>query len=118
MTTEIREHNPTGLLQPGCPVDHRAFSRRKTARATGQQTEPAIERDADGVWHVRDYAIAREILRGDATRQAGFRADLLAQMPGSMNRPILYLEGQPHHTQRRQTARFSRHARLAATTAQ
>lgn len=88
-----------------CPINHEIFARRKTVRAA-EGPGPAVERDASGTWHVRDYALARAILRGDSTRQAGFKAELLAQVSTIRNQPVLFLEGQPHHQQRRQTARF------------
>ena len=88
-----------------CPVNHEVFARRKTVRAA-EGPGPAVERDASGTWHVRDYALARAILRGDSARQAGFKAELVAQVSTIKNQPILFLEGQPHHQQRRQTARF------------
>jgi cytochrome P450 len=58
------------------------------------------------VWHVRGFAEARAVMRSDATRQAGFGAEMIEKLPTYMNPPILYLEGEPHHEQRRQTARF------------
>ena len=65
-----------------------------------------IERDADGVWHVRDHDLARAILRSTDTRQAGFKAEMLAKVPKMTNQPILYLEGKEHLEQRKQTARY------------
>ena len=78
---------------------------RRTARAT-ERPGAAVERDSDGVWHVHDYAAAKAILRGDHTRQAGFKAELLERIGQRMNRPVLYQEGTEHHEQRKQTARF------------
>ncbi len=66
----------------------------------------AVECDADGVWHVRSFAAARKLLRGDATRQAGFKADLVEKLPKKGKTPILFLEGSVHHEQRRLTAPF------------
>lgn len=103
MQTDIHQGQATAAS--GCPAEHAAISHQKTAQAP-EPAAPPIERDARGVWHVRSYALAREILRGENTRQAGFRAELLEEIPSRMKLPILYLEGQEHHTQRRQTARF------------
>lgn len=109
MSIDTTDVSTSAASAPGCPIDHRAgqrgFSHQKTARVP-EPSGPPIERDAAGTWHVREFALARTILRGEDTRQAGFKADLLERLPGAMNRPILYLEGQPHHQQRRQTARF------------
>lgn len=65
-----------------------------------------VERDADGVWHVRSFAAARKLLRSDSTRQAGFKAELLDKMPDRGKIPILFLEGRLHHEQRKLTAPF------------
>ncbi len=88
-----------------CPVDHSSINQQKTA-PFAEPTNRPIEVDDFGVWHVRGYAEAREVFRSDKTRQAGFGAELMDQLPNYMNPPILFLEGQPHHEQRRQTARF------------
>jgi len=79
------------------------------ARLTGRGRIPstvAVEQDAAGTWHVRSFAAARKLLRGDATRQAGFKADLLEKLPRQGKTPILFLEGLTHHEQRRLTAPF------------
>lgn len=88
-----------------CPVDHAALSQRKTTRSHEPAGKP-IECDTGGVWHVRGHAQARAVLRSADTKQAGFNAEFLEKMPQKMRPPILYQEGQPHHEQRRQTARF------------
>ncbi|GAC1353949.1 MAG: cytochrome P450 [Herpetosiphon sp.] len=97
--------SPTVQAAATCPFDHAGFSQQKTARvveATGQ----AVHKDAAGVWHVRDYAAARTVLRSSDTRQAGFKAELVERIPGQTNMPVLFQEGQTHHQQRKQTARF------------
>jgi cytochrome P450 len=73
-----------GELAPGCPV----------------------QVDADGVWHVRDFATAREILRNTSTRQAGVQAEHATKVEGRMRVPVLYRDGPEHREHRRQTARF------------
>jgi cytochrome P450 len=103
ITAEEIEQSPQDA--PRCPIDHRALSLRKTAQTAESATQP-VEQDREGVWHVRGYEQARAILRSDATKQAGFNAELLERLPQRMNPPILYQEGAPHHEQRRQTARF------------
>lgn len=100
----IATPEPQGRLE-GCPIDHTAFSLRKTGRV-GELTANPVERDAAGVWHIRGYEQARTILRSSETKQAGFKAELLERMPQRMTPPILYQEGKPHHDQRKQTARF------------
>ncbi len=89
-----------------CPFHNKAYyGYQKTTRVVEPQDHP-IERDADGVWHVRDHDLARAILRSTDTRQAGFKAEMLAKVPKMTNQPILYLEGKEHLEQRKQTARY------------
>lgn len=80
MTINI-DHQP---IRGGCPIDHTAFSKQKTATRAPQAT-PAIERVNKGTWHVRGYAEGRAVLRHADTRQAGFRAELLDKMPKQWN---------------------------------
>src|SRR5579872_2398194 len=104
-----RIHRPTTKStadRARCPVDHAALARQKTARVAESIKTP-IEQDADGVWQVRGFEAARAILRRADTKQTGFRAELLEQLPtGIKNSPILYQEGKAHQQQRKQTARF------------
>jgi len=95
------------IRQMGCPVDHsHPYGSQKTAREV-EPTDRPLERDARGVWHVRDFELARTVLRSTATKQAGFKADLLEKVPGTLtNPPILYMEGKEHLEQRKQTARY------------
>ncbi len=89
-----------------CPIDHATLFQKKTAKAAEPAEAPAIERAADGRWHVRGFQEARAILRSPTTRQAGFRADVINRVAGAGNVPILYQEGKVHQQQRKQTARF------------
>lgn len=83
----------------GCPV--RKLTRPDDAAA------PAVERMPDGRWVVRTFALARHVLRdSEETRQAGFGAERMDPTGERMRPPILYLEGPPHHAQRRAAARF------------
>jgi cytochrome P450 len=88
-----------------CPVDHAAWSWQKTARIVEPIGIP-IERDAAGVWHVRGFEEARTVLRSRDTKQAGFKAELIAKLPRTMKVPILFQDGKSHQQQRKQTARF------------
>lgn len=100
---------PTSPAQAvtGCPVDHSQFyGYQKTTRVVEPPDRP-IERDAHGVWHVRDFELARAVLRSTDTKQAGFKAEIIEEVPGMMtNPPILYMEGKDHLEQRKQTARY------------
>jgi cytochrome P450 len=88
-----------------CPIDHRTFSHRRTAQIDGAGARP-LEGTEDGVWHIRDYDLAREVLRHSDTRQAGFKVELAEQMPGLNQKPVLFQDGPEHQSQRRQIARF------------
>ncbi len=106
MTVTVKNEAAPVATEPArCPVDHSAYSRQKTARDV-ERPGPAVERDAAGVWHVRGFEEARQVLRGADTSQAGFNAELMEKMPGSQARPVLYQEGKAHLQQRKQTARF------------
>jgi cytochrome P450 len=73
-----------GRERPGCPVG----------------------RSADGTWQVRDYAVAREVLRAPGTVQAGLGIETVEKLPSRVRRPVLYRDGPEHREHRRQTARF------------
>lgn len=87
-----------------CPLGH-DVNGQKTAREVEPLDRP-IERDEAGIWHIRSFELARQVLRGSDTRQAGFGSDMLERMGSSMRQPILFLEGKEHHEQRKDTARF------------
>ncbi len=91
-------------VREGCPVEHISVSHKKTCLQ--ELVGPDIECDASGTWQIRNFDLTRSILRNSNTRQAGFRAELLAQVPHIIRQPILYQDGKLHHEQRRQTARF------------
>src|ERR1700730_10982570 len=106
MSITQTDSTPTAIESPSrCPIDHTAWSKQKTSRPTEANPVP-LARDAQGVWQVHGFAEARAILRGSDTKQAGFNAEQMGQIPGVHNQPILYLEGKIHQQQRKQTARF------------
>ncbi|BCJ55338.1 hypothetical protein Asp14428_68130 [Actinoplanes sp. NBRC 14428] len=84
MTVESQRKIPRGESAPGCPVYV----------------------DDDGVWHVRDFATARAMLRSTQTRQAGFGVENAVKLQGRMRLPVLFRDGPEHREHRRQTARF------------
>lgn len=79
-------------------------STRKIDRGT-HEVCPAF-RDADGTWHVRDFASGRAVLRSTDTVQAGLGVDTVRKLPARFRRPVLYWDGPAHREYRRQTARF------------
>jgi cytochrome P450 len=75
-----------GDLAPGCPVQVRE----------------------EGTWSIRDFATARDVLRGSDTSQAGFLMDDAARVSRifGMRMPVLYRDGAEHRENRRQTAKY------------
>jgi cytochrome P450 len=55
---------------------------------------------------ITSFAAAREVLRSDDVRQAGFNAELVHRFVGPRHAPVLYQDGEPHQKQRSATARF------------
>lgn len=105
MAIQERAERAAGAGAAGvCPVAHGVGAWNNAPEVTADG--PRIARDESGVWQVRDHALVRQILRGEGTKQAGFNAELIENVPGTTRLPILYQEGQIHHEQRRQTARF------------
>ena len=66
------------------------------------QNIPRIERDKDGVWHIRGYAEAKDLLKEDLL-QDGFQADDVRR---SGLDPVLYQYGEPHRKQRAAIAKY------------
>jgi cytochrome P450 len=60
----------------------------------------------DGVWHIQDYATARQFLRHTDTRQAGLGIENALRLQDRMRLPVLYRDGPEHREHRRQTARY------------
>ncbi len=77
---------------------------RKISR--GETAVCPVQRDADGVWHVKDYDAARAVLRSTDTRQAGLGIESVEKLPAKIRRPVLYRDGPEHREHRKQTARY------------
>jgi cytochrome P450 len=75
---------------------------RKSARTVG----PGVHDRVDGMICIGEFAAARQVLRNDGLRQAGFRAELLERFAGRKNAPVLFQYGEAHQKQRSATARF------------
>lgn len=89
----------------GCPVDHTKYS-RKTKADPIQETAVPITKDGNGVWHVNDYQLVKQILRSKHVRQAGFASETAQDAPQLTKPPILFLDGKEHAQQRKLTAPF------------
>jgi cytochrome P450 len=94
------------LPNPQIPrEDGRVAPTRKIDRAATETVCPAF-RDEHGVWHVRDAASCRALLRDTETVQAGLGVETVEKLPSGFRRPVLYWDGPAHREYRRQTARF------------
>ncbi|MFB7084597.1 cytochrome P450 [Streptomyces sp. NPDC056296] len=80
-------------------------SARKADRGRPRPACP-VGRAADGTWQVHDFAVARALLRGPGTVQAGLGIETVEKLPPRVRRPVLYRDGPEHREHRRQTARF------------
>lgn len=94
---ELVQHEPVSA-ESGCPAQ------RKTYHSNTPAT-PGYETDADGTWHIRNFALARQILRSTDTRQAGFLAETVGRSMSKVQ-PMLFKDGPEHHAQRRDTAKY------------
>lgn len=61
---------------------------------------------AGGAFRITAFAPARELLRKEGLRQAGFKAELLERLRGRSRMAVLFQEGEEHRRQRLATARF------------
>ncbi len=75
---------------------------RKSARIVGAGVHDGV----NGMICVAEFAAARQVLRSNGLRQAGFRAELLERFTGRKNAPVLFQDGEAHQKQRSATARF------------
>lgn len=66
------------------------------------QNDPRVERDANGLWHVRGYEEARDLLKEDLI-QDGFNAEELRKVKFE---GVLYTRGEPHRQMRAGIAKF------------
>ena len=65
-----------------------------------------FERISGEIIRVRGIDLARQILRSDGFRQAGFMAELATRFTRHSRAPVLFQEGEAHRKQRSATARF------------
>jgi cytochrome P450 len=79
---------------------------RKTSFQDGAYDQPVFERISSKEIRIRGIDLARQILRGDGFRQAGFMADLANRFTRSSRAPVLFQEGEAHRKQRSATALF------------
>ncbi|WP_310581976.1 cytochrome P450 [Deinococcus sp.] len=95
----------------GCPFH--APSEHKTTQAA-PRPEAEVTLDAHGHYRVHSFEAARQVLRSEGVRQAGFAAEQVGEVPSLGRAPVLYAEGEHHHEMRRSTARYFTPAAVSA----
>jgi cytochrome P450 len=108
MTTSDPITDPT----PRCPLTGQSASLTRPSPPQAQGG-PGVLRDSGGIYRVRGFGAAREVLRSGAVRQAGFMAESVSDVPTLQRQPVLFAEGEEHHDMRRQTARLFTPATVA-----
>jgi len=73
----------------------------KTATEPYQNT-PRVEKDNEGIWHIRGYAEAKDLLKQELL-QDGFGAENIFK---AKLEPVLYQHGDPHRKQRAAIAKY------------
>jgi cytochrome P450 len=79
---------------------------RKSSFLSGPCDHTRFERISDDSIRIRGIDLARQILRSDGLRQAGFMAELANLFTKRSRAPVLFQEGGAHRKQRSATARF------------
>jgi cytochrome P450 len=76
-------------------------------RKSGAAAQAGISNHRAGeIVSICDFDLARQLLRSNGVRQAGFRAELLERFAGRTHAPVLFQDGESHQKQRSATARF------------
>ncbi len=79
---------------------------QKTSFLSNASNQTAFERISDKAVRIGGIQLARQILRSDGFRQAGFTAELANRFAKRGRAPVLFQEGEPHRKQRSATSRF------------
>ncbi|MGY2895471.1 cytochrome P450 [Deinococcus sp. UYEF24] len=97
----------TPEIPAGCPF-HGSSNNTSEHKTTAQTPRPveAVGLDVRGHYRVHSFEAARQVLRSDAVRQAGFAAELTSDVTMLGRPPVLFAEGEHHHEMRRSTARY------------
>jgi cytochrome P450 len=93
----------TPEIPAGCPF-HPPSQHKTTPVQPRPQAEVTL--DERGHYRVHSFEAARQVLRSDGVRQAGFAAELTSDISVLGRPPVLFAEGEHHHEMRRSTARY------------
>src|SRR5271156_4133237 len=88
-----------------CPHAESRDDRKSSSPSGANGTAPFERISKDGI-RIRSIDLARQILRGDGLRQAGFMAELASRLTKGAHAPVLFQEGETHRKLRSATARF------------
>jgi cytochrome P450 len=88
-----------------CPHAQRRED-RKSSCPSDIGGQGLIEHISKKTIRIRGIDLARQILRSDGLRQAGFMADLANRLTRRSHAPVLFQEGEAHRKLRSATARF------------
>jgi cytochrome P450 len=88
-----------------CP-HHERREDRKSFSPKGANGQMPFERLSKKSVRIRGIDLARQILRGEGSRQAGFMAELANLLTKRGHEPVLFQEGESHRKLRSATARF------------
>ena len=87
----------------GCPF-HAPSEHKTTTAQPRPQAEVTL--DERGHYRVHSFEAARQVLKSDGVKQAGFAAELTSDISVLGRPPVLFAEGEHHHEMRRSTARY------------
>jgi cytochrome P450 len=79
---------------------------QKTSFLRSESNQTPFERISNETVRIRGIHLARQILRSDGLRQAGFMAEIANRFTRRSRAPVLFQEGEAHRKQRSATARF------------
>ena len=79
---------------------------QKTSFLRSDENHAPFERMSNELVRIRGIQLARQILRSDGLRQAGFMAEIANRFTRRGRAPVLFQEGEAHRKQRIATARF------------
>jgi cytochrome P450 len=79
---------------------------QKTSFLRSESNQTPFERISNEAVRIRGIHLARQILRSDGLRQAGFMAEIANRFTKRSRAPVLFQEGEAHRKQRSATARF------------
>src|ERR1700761_8343409 len=94
--------NRAATGKSACPAA--AIADQRKSEAAARAGVPNLR--YDNMIRIGDYALARQFLRSEGTRQAGFRAELIERFSARTHAPVLFQDGEAHQKQRSATARF------------